>query len=133
MIVKRDQDIVESVGHYYTLTRGQINRLHLPGDKDGRYTRKRLSSLLSAGMISRTQMQVVNPAMGAPAPVYYPSRKGCEWLYAQTEDKKHLATCTLTPNWQHLYHWVQVAETHILLDDAVKKSEGVSVGDWLGE
>src|SRR5207237_793739 len=37
------------------------------------------------------------------------------------------------PNWQHLYHWVAVADTHILLDQAAERTPGVSVDEWLGE
>ena len=63
----RDIEVLASVARYYTLTRGQINRLHFPSDHDGRITRKRLRLLHEEGLVNRTNMQVVNPAMGAPA------------------------------------------------------------------
>jgi hypothetical protein len=133
MITPRDTEVLTSVARYYTLMRSQINRLHFPEDASGRITRKRLETLLDAELISRTHMQVVNPTQGAPAPVYYPAKKGCAWLAAELQDERYLSTCTQTPNWQHLYHWVAVAETHILLDRAAAKLKGVSVGEWLGE
>ena len=80
MIVLRDIEVIASVARYYTLTRAQINKLHYPTDHDGRLTRKRLRLIHEEGLINRTQMQVVNPSMGAPAYVYYPSAKGCAFL-----------------------------------------------------
>src|SRR5207253_1060115 len=41
--------------------------------------------------------------------------------------------CTLTPNWMYLYHWVEVAQTHITLDQAVTPLVGVTVVDWMSE
>src|SRR5207247_448101 len=109
-------DVLTSVARYYTLTRGQINRLHFPSDIDGRVTRRRLRILHEAGLINRTSMQVVNPSMGAPAYVYYPSSDGCAYLAQELKDESYKGACTLTPNWMYLYHWIDVAETHIRLD-----------------
>ena len=50
---------------YYTLTRAQINRIHFPNDHDGRITRKRMRIIHDDGLVNRTNMQVVNPSMGA--------------------------------------------------------------------
>src|SRR3954462_11813373 len=119
----RELEVLKSVARYYVMTRGQINRLHFPADADGRVTRKKLRLLHEAGLINRTSMQVVNPAMGAPAYVYYPSADGCAFLRQElsheTVDEDFRHVCTLTPNWMHLYHWIDVTETHILLDKSV--------------
>jgi hypothetical protein len=133
MITPRDSAVLASIVHYFTLTRVQISRMHFPDDSDGRTTRKRLQLLLDAKLINRTHMQVVNPAMGAPAPVYYPSAAGCAFLAQEREDPRYLLTCTSTPTWQNLYHWVQVADVHIMLDHAVARSPGVTVDEWLSE
>jgi hypothetical protein len=133
MLTPRDLAVLHSVAHYYTLTRAQISRLHFPEDGDGRVTRKRLQQLLDLRLLNRTRMEVVSPVMGAPAPVYYPSLKGCAFLAEQTEEVRYLRVCTQTPNWQHLYHWVQVADTHILLDHAANRTPDVRVEEWLGE
>lgn len=133
MLQLRDIEVMASVARYYTLTRAQINRLHFPSDHDGRITRKRLRLLHEQGLVNRTNMQVVNPAMGAPAFVYYPSAKGCAFLAQELKDERYKSACTLTPNWMYLYHWVAVASTHILLDQAVARLEGVSVVDWMSE
>ena len=133
MLTDRDTRVVASVAHYYTLTRAQINRLHFPEDDDGRLTRRRLQVLLDAKLIHRTTMQVVNPAQGAPAPVYYPSREGCAFAAQETGDERLRSACCLTPTWQNLYHWVRVAETHILADRAVHHVGGVTIPEWYGE
>lgn len=133
MITARDIHVVASIAHYYTLTRSQVTRLHFPEDDDGRITRKRLGLMLAAGLIHRTHMQVVNPAQGAPAPVYYPSENGCAFLAQETGDERWRAACRQTPTWQNLYHWVQVAETHIMLDQSAAQDGTVRVAEWFGE
>ena len=133
MIVLRDIEVIASVARYYTLTRAQINKLHYPTDHDGRLTRKRVRLIHEEGLINRTQMQVVNPSMGAPAYVYYPSAKGCDFLAQELKDDRFKLVCTLTPNWTYLYHWIEVAQTHILLDQAVAKFPSVQVDDWMSE
>lgn len=136
MLVPRDTDVLRSVAHYYTLTRGQINRLHFPDDHDGRLTRRRLQLLHEIGLINRTSMQVVNPSMGAPAYVYYPSANGVAFVKQEfgTEDQgKYDNVNTRTPNWMFLYHWVELAQAHITLDHAVMKIPDVSVEKWIYE
>ena len=39
----------------------------------------------------------------------------------------------MDPNWMFLYHFVEVAETHIALDAAVKLRPDVIVSTWYGE
>src|SRR5437762_3337955 len=133
MLQLRDIEIIASVARYYTLTRGQINRLHFPSDHDGRITRKRLRLIHEEGLVNRTNMQVVNPSMGAPAYVYYPSAKGCAFLAQELKEDRYKSACTLTPTWMYLYHWVEVAQTHIMLDQAAAQLADVSVVDWISE
>lgn len=130
MLQHRDIDVLASVARYYTLTRTQINRLHFPADFDGRITRRRLMILHAEGMMNRTHMQVTNPSMGAPAYVYYPSAKGCAYLRQELDDDSYLSACTLTPNWMYLYHWVEVAQTQIVLDQAIARLNGVKLDRW---
>jgi hypothetical protein len=134
-ITERDKSVLRAVAQYYTLTRQQIGALCFPDDKDGRITRSRLQKLLDAGLLNRTRMEVINPAVGAGigAPVYYPSRKGCEFLAQESGDATSLSATTSTPNWQHLYHWVAVAQLHMLLDQAVALAADVTVDGWYGE
>lgn len=133
MLQIRDIELMASVVRYYTLTRSQINALHFPTDRDGRITRKRLNVIHELGLINRTNMQVVNPSMGAPAYVYYPSKQGCDFLAQELKDERYKAACTLTPHWMYLYHWVEVAQTHITLDQCVAKLDNVAVSQWMSE
>ncbi len=133
MLTQRDINVLVSLAHYYTLSRPQISRLHFPGDDNGRVTRKRLQLLLHLHLLNRTRMEVVNPAMGTPAPVYYPSREGCAFLAQELRDDRYHAVCTQTPTWQHLYHWLAVSDTHILLDQAAALTPGVCVAEWINE
>lgn len=132
-VTPRDLSVLAAVARYYTLTRTQLTALCFPDDAGGRVTRKRLDALVSAGLLNRTRMAVVNPAMGAPQSVYYPSAKGCEYLAAQDGDARVRSACTRCPDWTHLYHWTQVAELHLRLDRAVALQAEVAVEHWLSE
>src|SRR5207302_1151744 len=52
MLQLRDIEVLASVARYYTLTRGQMNRLHVATDSDGRITRKRLPGVSVAEWLS---------------------------------------------------------------------------------
>src|SRR5438105_368053 len=125
--------ILQLVAAYYTLTRAQITRLVIPSDSDGRVTRRHLLNLRSKHLVNRTHMEVSNPDAGLMGPVYYPSKEGCAFLAQECGEERYKSVCTLTPQWQSLYHWVRTAETHILLDKAVGRLDGVSVVQWFGE
>lgn len=125
--------ILQLLASYYTLTRAQIGRLSVPDDFDGRVTRRHLVNLRSKHLLNRTFMEVSNPESGLMGPVYYPSKDGCAFLAQECGDDKYRTVCTLTPQWQSLCHWVRVAESHILLDQAVAKIENVAVSQWFGE
>ncbi len=133
-LTKRKLAILRFVAIYYTVTRAMIQRAVMPEtDRQGRVARKILGELTQCGLLNKTKMLVCNAADGAPAPVYYPSRKGCELLAVELRDDTWLHTCTLTPNWQHLHHWVNVAKFHIELDHAAMLSRDVKVERWLSE
>ena len=135
MLQIRDIELLASVARYYTLTRMQLEELCLPGKSDGgRRMRKYLTTLRHEGLICQTNGRVVFPERnGAPAPVYHISRMGCEHLAAELKDDSYLSACTLTPNWQHLYHWVRIADLRILFDRAVKLQAEVCMDHWLTE
>src|SRR5262245_37564292 len=133
MITERDQRILLLVWTYCTLTRTQITAGCFRGDRGGGMSRKRLAYLAHEGLLNRTRMQVVNPSMGAPQWVYYPSTKGCEYLAAALKDERYLRGCTRAPNWTHLYHWTQGAELHIRFDQAVSCQKEVGLEHWVNE
>jgi hypothetical protein len=127
--------ILVAVARYYTLTRMQLESLCTPGKQgDGRRMRKHLTALRHAGLLNQTNGRVVFPERnGAPAPVYYPSRRGCELLAEVLKDESYLHVCCLTPTWQHLYHWVRIADLRILFDRAVALQAEVQMCHWLTE
>ncbi len=65
--------------------------------------------------------------------MYYPSTKGCTFLAQELKEERYKSACTLTPNWMYLYHWVEVAQTHITLDQAAAKLPDTTVDDWMSE
>jgi hypothetical protein len=129
-MIPRQLNILKAVAAYYTLTRAQIQEV--TGETNARVLRKHLQQLVRLGLLNRTGMEVVNPGDGAPAPVYFLSRKGAELLAAEV-DERYLHCCTQTPNWQHLRHWTTVAQFHVVLDRAVALQDEARVGGWLGE
>ncbi|HEX3152343.1 MAG TPA: replication-relaxation family protein, partial [Gemmataceae bacterium] len=133
-ITPRVISILEFVAVCYTATREMIQRACLSEtDPKGRIARKLLNAMHAESLLNKTQQLVCNPNWGAPAPVYYPSRKGCELLAVETGDDKWMNTCCLCPNWQHLHHWVNVAKFHFALLEAVKLVPSVKIDGWLSE
>jgi len=133
MITERDFTILRALVRYYVLNRAQIQHLCFPDDQHGRVTRRRLQVLVNAKLINRTPMLVCNPMAGTPAPVYYPARKGCEFLAEYTGDERFLAAPHQTPQAHHLFHWLAVSDTHIALDAAIAAQQEVVLTDWLSE
>lgn len=132
MITERDIEILRILTRYYVLNRQQIQRLVFPNDPNGRVTRRRLQALCDEHLISRKPPEVLHPSM-IPAPVYFPSRKGCELLAEHFDDERFLATPTASPIDHHVFHWLAVADTHITLDAAISRQETVKLEGWINE
>jgi len=132
MITERDISILVALVRYYVLNRQQIQRLVFPTDGNGRITRRRLQALVSYQLINRLNILYAHPSM-PPAPVYYPSRKGCEFLAEHLEDPRLLLTPTQAPIPHHTYHWLAVSDTHIAFDAALAAAAGVAIDGWLNE
>lgn len=129
--LERDVEVLRSLARYYVLNRAQIQRLHFKTNQGDRIARRRLQELLSERLINRTQVQVLVPG-SSPAPAYYPSPKGCDFLHSATGDDRYLLTPTQTPNSHHLYHWLAISDVHIALDEALKTSDA-ECPEWLNE
>lgn len=123
--------IVKAVCDYFTLTRPMIQ--DVVGMRNDRVVRANIQDLHIAGLINKTRVQAVNPISGNPAPVYFPSRIGGELIAAETGDERYLHVCTKTPDWMHLFHWLDVARVHITLDRAIKENPEVQLLGWFGE
>lgn len=132
MITDRDIDILRVLVRYYVLNRQQIQRLVFPTDPNGRVTRRRLQALFDEKLINRKPPERCHPSM-MPAPVYYPSRKGCELLAEHFDDEAYLATSTISPIDHHVFHWLAVSDTHITLDQAIAAQNTVKVEGWINE
>lgn len=124
--------ILVAVATYYTLTRNRIQSLCLPG-YDDRSVRRILLGLVQEGLLNKMTMEVVDPSQGASAPIYYPSRRGIDHVVAETKCETWYGACCLRPNWQHAYHWLRVADFHILMDRAVSLQQDAQVEKWLNE
>lgn len=133
MITERDFQILLALARFYVLTRPQVQHLVFPNDPDGRITRRRLQALVDEHLCNRTQMQVIKHVAGAPAPVYFPARKGCEFLAEHFDDIRFLQTNTQTPYPHHLLHWIAISDTHIALVDAIARQKQAQVEGWVNE
>lgn len=130
-LTSKKLEILRVVAHYVILLRTQIQRL--VGIKSDRHMRALLQQLCCAGLLQKTRMQVVNDRSGAPAPVYFSTKKGLELIAGLGGGDQDLHACTRTPDWQHLYHWVSVSESHIRLDQAIQRDSRVQLLGWFGE
>jgi len=133
MVTERDIEILRAVAVYYVLSRADIQRLCFPNDGTGRATRRRLQTLVSAGLLNRTRAPVFNPQGGSAWPAYYPSRRGLELLAEYLDDDRFLAVSSRCPEPYHLLHWLAVTQTHIALDSAIARQEAVQCDKWLNE
>ncbi len=138
VIPHRDLEFMRSVARYDTLTRSQITNLHLdllPGAQRDRVTRRRLGILVDDGMLNVTTMRTVSAQVnfGLSSPVYYMSARGAEYLAETTGENTFRLCNTTTPHHLYLYHFLAVADTHILLRRACKLLGNVEVAEWIGE
>ena len=132
MITDRDIDILRELVRYYVLNRQQIQRLVFPADNNGRLTRRRLQVLVEQNLIGRQSVHFCHPTM-TPAPVYFPSRKGCELLAEVDADERYLLTPSHPPIAHHTFHWLAVSDTHIALNEALARQTVVKCESWINE
>lgn len=133
MLTDRDLTVLIAVRRYYVLNRPQIQRLCFAGHGSGRATRRRLQYLVSSGFLNRLRLVVHHPHAGSPGPVYYPSRRGLEFLAEHLDDERYLAAPTQAPQAHHVFHWLAVSDTHIALDAAIAAQDRVRLLGWINE
>src|SRR6185295_7470374 len=97
--------------------------------------RKRINVLTDLGLLDYTTMRTVNPAVnaGVSAPVYFMSAKGAEFLAQETGENAYKLCNTSVPHHLYLYHFIAVAETHMMLRRACGILGDVEVAEWVGE
>lgn len=133
MITERDIQVLLTIVQFYLLTRQQIQRLCFPSDQGSRITRRRLQVLIEAGFINRFTLFVYHPMLGSPSPVYYPSRKGCEFLAAHFDDDKYLACNSQPPQANNILHWIAISDMHIVVQEAIARQSDVKAQGWINE
>lgn len=69
-MTERILEILRVLAIYYALTREQIQ--YLLKMNNARVVRRILQGMHADKLINKTNMQVVNPRCGAPAPVWFP-------------------------------------------------------------
>lgn len=121
MLTQRDISVVRAVCRYFVLSRQQIQQLCFPDDREGRTTRRRLQTLVSERYIQRHQIPIPLSSVGPHCPVYFPGRRGCEFLSELDDDPRWLGVATNTPQPHLLFHWLAITNTHIALRAALKR------------
>lgn len=123
MLTERDIPALAGLARYKVLNRRMIQTRYYNDDRDGRITRRRLGTLHRAGYINKARLLVVNPDDGAPCPVYYLAQRGAQFLAEHFHDDRYLWKPTTIAQPMHLHHYVAVAGTHMLVDDAAEHSQ----------
>lgn len=132
MLTERDIPALAGLARYRVLNRRMIQLRYYRDDPDGRITRRRLGVMHRAGFIHKARLLVVNPDDGAPCPVYYLAPRGAQFLSEHFHDDRYLVKPTSIAQPMHLHHYVAVAATHMLVDDAAEES-GVNVAAFFHE
>jgi hypothetical protein len=133
MMTDRDIQVLLAVDKYYVLNRPQIQGLCFESDKTGRVTRRRLQTLVSGRFLNRHRAQVHYPGSAPAGSIYYPSKRGSEFLAEHTGDDRYLLTPDQCPQPHHVLHWLAVSDTHIALDRSIACQDRVSVDGWINE
>ncbi|MEP3479767.1 MAG: replication-relaxation family protein [Fuerstiella sp.] len=130
----RDIRVLSHFARYFMLTSRQVRELEFSGDTTGRATRRRLTLMAKEGYLRKRNLYVVNPKDGAATPVYHLDRTGRDFLAGHFDDDC-LRLLPIEPSQpQHLYHYVAVAESHRIFDQAITvTSEKVTIPRWYNE
>ena len=127
-----DMTVLRRVAEYYLLSASQIHRICFPNNKDRRTTRRRLARLVQHGYLARSAVNVAF-STGNAGPAYYSTLKGCETLAAYLDDDVWLATNLKPPRADRMFHWLDISETHFIVEQAVECAKGVELVGWINE
>lgn len=128
-----DFQVLLTLARYYVLTREQIQAICAPSHASGRSTRKRLTRLRQAGLITKHAVLVVLPSANGAAPVYYLTKAGAEALAAYFDDERLLATNTKQPRADRLSHWVAISDVRMVIEAAIATQQRVRLEGWFTE
>lgn len=127
-----DMAVLKAVAAYYLLSASQIHRICFPDNKDRRTTRRRLARLIEHGYLARSAVNVAF-STGNAGPAYYSTPKGCEALTVYFDDDAWLATNLKPPRLDRMFHWLDISETHFIVEQAVARAAGVELCGWINE
>jgi hypothetical protein len=130
---ERDIGVLLDIDTYSVMSTPQIRRRRFPNDPDGRVTRRRLQHLKANNLVSRMNTYIHCTSGGPASSLYYPSRKGGELLAAHFDDIRFLATNTQAPPAHYAWHWQEITENHMTLDDAIATQQEVELLRWINE
>jgi len=115
----RDIAALDSLARYFMMSARQVRRVCFPDDSTGRITRRRLLKMMQSGFVRKRAMFVVNPRDGSATPVYHLTKQGREFLVGHFDDSSYRLKPIEPSQPQHLWHYLAVTETHILLNAAI--------------
>ncbi len=127
-----DMQVLRAIARYYVLSASQIHRICFPANSDRRTTRRRLARLVENRYLARTTVNVAF-STGNAGPAYHPTLKGCEALAVYFDDDVWLATNLKPPRLDRMYHWLDISETHFIVEQAVALADGVELCGWINE
>lgn len=133
MLTTRDISVLMNLSRYFLLNRKIAQMLCFPTDGEGRITRRRLLALVREGYINRHRMQVINPSDEIPSPVYYLAERGRQFLAEHLKDDTILLKPISITQSGHIFHYLAVTQTHILLDQAAERHSDIELDSWINE
>lgn len=133
ILQERDIDVLRALATYHVLTTHQIRALCFPADKSGRISRRRLLNMGREDYVKKRTMRVVNPTDGSATPVFHLGRRGRETLAGRFDDDRFLRKPIEILQPQHLFHYVAVSETQMLLRSAISRQSDIRLDDWFNE
>ena len=132
-LTDRQQNILISLARYYLLSAKQVHSLCFEPGSNLRLARRDLAKLVDRGFARKHPMLVSNAQDGAPFPVYFISRNGCLLLHDLMGEDRYLHKPTRIVQRKHLHHYLAVAQTQILLRQAVGQQDRVNLCRWFNE
>lgn len=128
-----DFEALAAIARRYVLTRDQVHRICFDPKTNQRSTRKRLLRLRNAGYLNKHAVSVALPETNGAAPVYYPTKPGCQALASYFDDERFAACITRTPRADRLAHWIAINNTRIVIEQAIAQQDEAQLEGWITE
>ncbi len=131
-LTENDIAALRALADYYVLSASLLHRMVFPQRKDRRNTRRRLQRLVTSHYIARSAVEVAF-STGNAGPAYFLTAKGADALAVFYGDEAWLKTNVRPPRIDRLYHWLDIAECHWIISQAVDRAPGVTLVGWVNE